>query len=60
MPGNYEFDLLNALGQVVGRQETRQVDIFDTEGLASGVYFLRAIDKNSSTEIAAKQVVVVH
>jgi hypothetical protein len=58
--GNYEFELFNEAGQVVGKKETRQVDIFDTEGLASGVYFIRVMDKTSGVEVGEKKLVVVH
>ena len=60
MQGNYEFDLLNVTGQVIDRKETRQVDNFDTEHLASGVYFLRVVDKNNRAETASKRIVVDH
>ena len=58
--GNYQFELLNEAGQVVDRKETKQVDIFDTEHLSSGVYVLRVIDKTTGAELTAKKVVVVH
>jgi len=58
--GNYQFELLNEAGQVVDRKETKQVDIFDTAHLSSGVYILRVIDKTTGVELAAKKVVVVH
>jgi hypothetical protein len=60
MQGNYEFDLLNVAGQIVDKKQTPQVDIFDTEHLASGVYFIRVIDKATGAEIAAGKVVVAH
>jgi hypothetical protein len=60
MQGSYEFDLLNAAGQILDKKETRQVDIFDTEHLASGVYFLRVIDKATGAEVCGRKVVVVH
>jgi hypothetical protein len=59
-PGNYEFDLINTAGQLIAKKETRQVDIFDTETLAPGVYFLRVTDKTTGAQLAAKKVVVVH
>jgi hypothetical protein len=58
--GNYEFDLLNSVGQVVDIKETRQVDIFDTEGLANGVYVLRVIDRDNADRIFTQKVVVGH
>ena len=58
--GSYEFELLNATGQLVDKKETRQVDIFDTEYLASGIYFLRVIDKSTNTEAATKKIAVAH
>ena len=60
MQGNYEFDLLNTLGQVIDRKETRQVDIFDTENLPSGIYILKVTDKQNSNQIISKAVVVQH
>ena len=60
MRGNYEFDLLNAVGQVIARKETRQVDIFDTEGLASGVYLLRVTDMQHANSPVSKRLVVAH
>ena len=55
MQGNYEFDLVNESGQVIAKRETRQVDNFDTERLADGVYFVRVIDKVTNVEIIAKK-----
>jgi hypothetical protein len=60
MQGNYEFDLLNMVGQIVDKKETRQVDNFDTERLASGIYFLRVIDESNINNIATKKLVVQH
>jgi hypothetical protein len=58
--GIYEFELFNESGQLIATKETRQVDIFDTEGLAAGVYFIKVLDKNNSTQVITKQVVVQH
>jgi Secretion system C-terminal sorting domain len=58
--GNYEFDLLNALGQLIATKQTRQVDIFDTENLADGVYLLRATDRLSPGAAVTKKLVVQH
>jgi hypothetical protein len=58
--GDYEFDLLNSLGQVVASKQTRQVDIFDTEGLASGIYILRVLDKGNAKSLLSRKVVVGH
>ena len=60
MQGNYEFELLNITGQIIDRKETRQVDIFDTEQLASGLYLLNVIDKISGTEVTRKKIMVTH
>ena len=60
MQGNYEFDLLNAVGQVVERKETRQVDIFDTENLACGVYFMSVMDKRNERKVATQKIIVQH
>ena len=57
MQGNYEFDLMNAIGQLVDKKETRQVDIFDTEHLASGEYFLRVKNKLTGSEVTRKMIV---
>lgn len=56
----HEFDLINASGQVIDKKETKQVDVFDTERLASGVYFIRFWDKNANAELAIKKIVIVH
>jgi hypothetical protein len=58
--GDYEFQLINGLGKIVDIKETKQVDIFDTESLASGVYFVKAVDKSNSNQFITKQVVVQH
>jgi Secretion system C-terminal sorting domain len=58
--GNYQFDLLNALGQLIATKQTRQVDIFDTENLANGVYLLRATDRLSPNAPVTKKLVVQH
>jgi Secretion system C-terminal sorting domain len=58
--GNYQFDLLNALGQLIATKQTRQVDIFDTENLANGVYLLRATDRLSPGAAITKKLVVQH
>jgi hypothetical protein len=48
------------VGQIVDKKETRQVDNFDTERLASGIYFLRVIDESNINNIATKKLVVQH
>ena len=58
--GNYEFDLLNTVGQIIDKKETRQVDIFDTENLASGVYLIKVRDKNNANTSITKKVVIEH
>ena len=60
MQGDYEFELVNMIGQVVDKKETRQVDIFDTERLAGGVYFLRAMNQNSLNIVATQKFIVQH
>jgi hypothetical protein len=60
MQGNYQFELLNETGQVVATKETKQVDIFDTENLSGGVYFIKTIDKRTGKEISTKKIVVAH
>jgi hypothetical protein len=60
MQGNYEFQLLNEMGQLIDTKETRQVDDFDTERLANGIYFLKAIDKSNPMNSITKKVVIAH
>jgi hypothetical protein len=60
MQGDYEFQLLNGLGQIVDTKETRQVDIFDTEHLAAGEYFVKAIDRSNEAINIIKKVVISH
>ena len=58
--GDYRFELLNDAGQLIATKQTRQVDIFDTEHLANGVYFVRVVDTDRNVEVAGRKVVVVH
>jgi len=58
--GNYEFELLNESGQVLATKQTRQVDIFDTEHLSGGVYYIKVLDKLNAAEIAGKMIVIAH
>ena len=58
--GNYALYLFNVVGQMVDRKETRIVDVFDTEYLANGVYFLQVRDKNSLDKIITQKVVIQH
>lgn len=60
MQGNYEFDLLNMDGQILATKQTKQVDIFNTENIAAGVYFVKVIDKSTGADISTKKIVVVH
>jgi hypothetical protein len=60
MRGDYEFQLLNEMVQLVDTKETPQVDIFDTELLTSGVYFLKVTDRNSLDKIAMRKVIIQH
>jgi hypothetical protein len=60
MQGSYEFDLLSAEGQLMDKKETKQVDIFDTENLSDGVYFLRVIDKGFNNAEATRKLVIRH
>ena len=60
MQGDYEMQLLNETGQLITTKQTRQVDIFDTEHLASGVYFIKVIDKRNGSKALSKRLVVVH
>ncbi len=57
--GNYQFALLNDAGQILDKKETKQVDIFDTEHLASGIYILQVLNKTTS-QITSSKLVVTH
>ena len=57
--GNYEFDLLNVVGQLVSKKETKQVDVFDTENLANGIYILQVVDKTTNA-VRTQKLVVQH
>ena len=59
MQGNYQFELLNDAGQILDKKETEQVDIFDTEHLASGVYILQILNKTTN-QITTSKLVVAH
>ena len=58
--GNYEMQLLNEMGQLIDKKETRQVDIFDTEKLAAGIYFIKTIDKATLNEVVTQKIIVAH
>lgn len=60
MQGDYEFELMNSEGQVIANKQTHQVDIFDTESLAGGVYLVRVLERQSNTMIGVQKVVVAH
>jgi hypothetical protein len=60
LQGNYDLDLLNTDGQTIKRKQTRQIDIFDTHDLPSGVYFLKVIDKSNNNNELIKRVIVEH
>ncbi|MDB5283728.1 MAG: hypothetical protein JWO06_2803 [Bacteroidota bacterium] len=59
-PGDYEFQLLNETGQLITSKQTKQVDIFDTENLASGVYFLKVVDRKNTKKTITRKIVVQH
>jgi PKD repeat protein len=50
VPADYEvasFEMLNALGQVVGRWQTQnKTGRFSLAGISSGLYYIRIIQKN--------------
>ena len=48
------------MGQVIDKKETRHVDIFDTEQLSSGIYFIRVTDNTTNTIAATKKIIVAH
>jgi hypothetical protein len=58
--GNYEFQLLSPLGQVIDIKESLQKSVFDTEWLAGGIYFIKAIDKNNTANSITKKVIITH
>lgn len=58
--GDYELQLLNGNGQLMDIRHTPQIDIFNTENLPAGIYFLQATDKQNGKQIAAQKVAVVH
>ena len=58
--GNYSFQLLNETGQLIDKRETRQVDVFNTETLSAGVYFIKVLDRNTNTEVANRKIVIQH
>ena len=58
MQGNYTFELLNETGQVMMSKQTWQVDIFNTEQLPNGVYYIHV--SNGGRPVASKQVVLRH
>jgi Secretion system C-terminal sorting domain len=60
MQGNYEFDLLNAVGQVIDKKLTRKVDIFNTGELAGGVYIIKITDKGNLNSVLTQKLVVQH
>ncbi|MDB5283406.1 MAG: hypothetical protein JWO06_2481 [Bacteroidota bacterium] len=60
MQGDYELQLLNESGQLLTKRETGQIEIFDTEKLAGGIYFIKTIYKKSQIEIVTKKLVVAH
>ncbi|MDB5283578.1 MAG: Protein of unknown function precursor [Bacteroidota bacterium] len=59
-PGDYEFQLLNETGQLLSAKQTRQVDIFDTENLSNGVYFLKVVDRKNPDNTMTRKIVVQH
>ena len=60
MQGNYIFQLLDATGKLLSQKQTPQIDIFDTEQLPNGIYFISVKDRSSNAEIANRRVVVAH
>jgi hypothetical protein len=58
--GSYEFNLLNVLGQIIATRETKQVDIFDTEILASGMYFLNVINRITHKDLGTSKIIISH
>jgi hypothetical protein len=58
--GNYEFQLLSTLGQVIDIKESLQKSAFNTQRLAGGIYFIKAIDKNNTINSVTKKVVITH
>lgn len=59
MQGIYLFELVTEQGQLITRKQTRQVDIFNTEDLLSGAYFLKVTDSKNSIATST-QIIVQH
>lgn len=57
---SYDLVLVNSMGQKIGKSITTQQTIFDTEHLASGLYFVNVIDNISGNLLAARKLVVMH
>ena len=60
MQGSYIFELLNEAGQLIEQKQTRQVDIFNTENLPSGIYYLKVISGKAGTLVSSQKIVVQH
>ena len=60
MQGNYIFELLNEAGQLIEQKQTRQVDIFNTENLPSGIYYLKVTSSKTSSLVSSQKVIVQH
>lgn len=60
MQRDYELQLINSTGQLIETKRTPQIDIFDTEKLPAGIYFIQANDKRTGKQVAAQKISVVH
>ena len=60
MQSNYVFELLNEAGQLIEQRQTRQVDIFNTENLPSGIYYLKVISGKAGSLVSSQKIVVHH
>lgn len=58
MQGSYTMELVDLDGKVIATKNTRQVDVFATESLPEGTYYLQVTD--SGKAVVGKQVVVRH
>lgn len=56
--GNYVFELVNELGQIEERSETKQVDIINVQSIDNGIYFLHVYQNRK--EISVTKVIVQH
>ena len=59
-PGNYEVQLMNALGQLIKTSAIEKSVLMSTGSLSQGLYFLKVIDKTTGVDMGVKRLVVMH